>query len=311
MYIWLTTLPLLLSPCIANSARCRPGARLCWASRSDSTYRALQFDSMSASPAEPLTQRVGQEDGMRCLRPGCFRHARPRLRTGPIRSQVAKPQRCLSGRPVLSTKRHCVGSKSFRACLTTSALKDCCSARSFSAYHDHDAEHTHNDVSTWGHNDEGAPITDSRIHQVLAWVLSRLGLLQLASLLREKTWNAVLISTLMTVALVSTGLAGYTTLPQHALHQLSTAATAVIYIFGGIPELVDLSFDITAGHIDTHVLMTLAVFGTLAIGGALEVGYSESKSPLTHSHHACLLLKCRYFACMHDACALRACREPC
>ena len=75
----------------------------------------------------------------------------------------------------------------------------------------------------------------------------------------------------MGTALLSTWLGGYTNFPQQALLQLSSAATAVIYVFGGIPELVDLCFDITAGHIDTHVLMTLAVFGTLAIGGALEV----------------------------------------
>jgi hypothetical protein len=39
----------------------------------------------------------------------------------------------------------------------------------------------------------------------------------------------------------------------------------------GIPAVVDLTFDLASLHIDTHVLMTLAVLGTLAIGGALEV----------------------------------------
>lgn len=34
---------------------------------------------------------------------------------------------------------------------------------------------------------------------------------------------------------------------------------------------MDLTFDLASLHIDTHVLMTLAVLGTLAIGGALEV----------------------------------------
>ena len=52
---------------------------------------------------------------------------------------------------------------------------------------------------------------------------------------------------------------------------LCSALIASIYVMAGIPELVDLAFNVTAGQIDTHVLMTLAVFGTLAIGSALEV----------------------------------------
>ena len=46
-------------------------------------------------------------------------------------------------------------------------------------------------------------------------------------------------------------------------------------MLAGIPELVELLFNITAGRIDTHVLMTLACFGTLAIGSALEVGFLQ------------------------------------
>ncbi|KAK9811372.1 hypothetical protein WJX72_002746 [[Myrmecia] bisecta] len=51
---------------------------------------------------------------------------------------------------------------------------------------------------------------------------------------------------------------------------VSSAAIACIYLLAGIPSLVDLTFDLTAGQVDTHVLTTLAVFGTLAIGGAFE-----------------------------------------
>lgn len=88
---------------------------------------------------------------------------------------------------------------------------------------------------------------------------------------------------------MSSWLAGYANLPQQALQQLSSIATAVIYVFGGIPELIDLCFDITAGHIDTHVLMTLAVFGTLAIGGALEVASSCISAALYSPAHPVLL----------------------
>ena len=68
----------------------------------------------------------------------------------------------------------------------------------------------------------------------------------------------------------STG--GAQVLPVHIARNLCSALIASIYVMAGIPELVDLAFNLTAGHIDTHVLMTLAVFGTLAIGSALEVG---------------------------------------
>ena len=47
-------------------------------------------------------------------------------------------------------------------------------------------------------------------------------------------------------------------------------AMAAIYVLAGIPELVELCLKLAGGSVDTHVLMTLAVFGTLAIGSALE-----------------------------------------
>lgn len=155
-----------------------------------------------------------------------------------------------------------------------SSFKSCCTASTFSQ-HQHDTLHASVGSQTDHHghheHEHGAPITNSRVHQILEWLFSRLGLLQLAAYLRDKTWNAILISALMFIALMCSWLGGYSTFHQQAVQRLSSAATAAIYAFGGIHELVDLCFDITAGHIDTHVLMTLAVFGTLAIGGALEV----------------------------------------
>ena len=75
----------------------------------------------------------------------------------------------------------------------------------------------------------------------------------------------------MSLALLTAWLGGAQVTQAILFQQISTVSTASIYVLAGIPELVDLCFDLTAGHIDTHVLMTLAVFGTLAIGGALEV----------------------------------------
>lgn len=129
-------------------------------------------------------------------------------------------------------------------------------------------------------HDHEAPMNDSTVHKVIAWVFSRVGLLQLASQLRGKAWNAITITCLMAVALLTAWLSGTQALQTNLCQQISTAATAGIYLLAGIPELVDLCFDLTAGHIDTHVLMTLAVFGTLAIGGALEVNHN---SPHTSS----------------------------
>lgn len=120
-------------------------------------------------------------------------------------------------------------------------------------------------------HDHGAPISDSAVHKVLSWVFSRLGLLQLASQLRGKAWNAITIACLMVVALLTAWVGGAQVAQANLCVQISSISTAIIYVLAGIPELIDLCFDLTAGHIDTHVLMTLAVFGTLAIGGALEV----------------------------------------
>ena len=132
-----------------------------------------------------------------------------------------------------------------------------------------DEDHHHHDLE----------INDSTVHQVLAWILSRFGLLQLAAQLRGKVWNAITIACLMAVALLTAWAGGTQAVSAQICSQISTAATASIYLLAGIPELVDLCFDLTAGHIDTHVLMTLAVFGTLAIGGALEVTSVAALAP--------------------------------
>lgn len=136
-------------------------------------------------------------------------------------------------------------------------------------------EHTlafdaHNHLDHEDHDHE-APINGSAVHKILAWVFSTVGLLQIASQLRGRTWNAITIACLMSLALLTAWLGGAQVTQAILFQQISTVSTASIYVLAGIPELVDLCFDLTAGHIDTHVLMTLAVFGTLAIGGALEV----------------------------------------
>ena len=63
-------------------------------------------------------------------------------------------------------------------------------------------------------------------------------------------------------------------------------SVAAIYLLAGIPEVVELGFNLLNWHLDTHVLMTLACLGTLAIGSAFEVAFSYTPSVL---HQYCAL----------------------
>lgn len=79
--------------------------------------------------------------------------------------------------------------------------------------------------------------------------------------------------------LLAAAAAGYAASPSAAgaaaavwAARLSAAATAGVYALAGPPAAASLSYDLTAGRVDTHVLMNLAVLGTLATGHALEVG---------------------------------------
>ena len=51
---------------------------------------------------------------------------------------------------------------------------------------------------------------------------------------------------------------------------VETAATALVYFVSGPSEFVDVSYELAVGNINIHVLTTLAVLGTVALGCALE-----------------------------------------
>ena len=53
--------------------------------------------------------------------------------------------------------------------------------------------------------------------------------------------------------------------------RVRSLCVAAIFVLAGVSEVVELLFSLSAGRVDTHVLMTLACFGTLAIGSGLEV----------------------------------------
>lgn len=53
-------------------------------------------------------------------------------------------------------------------------------------------------------------------------------------------------------------------------HKAASLCTVVVYILAGIPAALSLLLDAVALHVDTHVLMNLAVIGTLVAGLPLE-----------------------------------------
>ena len=123
------------------------------------------------------------------------------------------------------------------------------------------------------HHYHGPDLDATPVHRALTWVYRRTGLLQLASLLRENMFGSIAISVMIVVAALAQWQAGSAWLSQRVGHTVSTAATAGIYFLAGTPAAVDLTYDLASLHVDTHVLMTLAVIGTLLIGGAMEVGH--------------------------------------
>ena len=134
-----------------------------------------------------------------------------------------------------------------------------------------------------GHQ-HGPDLDASALHRALTWLYRRTGLLQLAALLRENVYGSIAISVLILVAVLAQWQAAAQWLPAGVGATVSTAATAAIYVLAGIPAAVDLTYDLASLHVDTHVLMTLAVMGTLAIGGALEVNPCALPAVLRGSH---------------------------
>lgn len=144
-----------------------------------------------------------------------------------------------------------------------------------------------------GHQ-HGPDLDATALHRALTWLYRRTGLLQLAALLRENVCGSIAISVLILVAALAQWQAAAHWLPHGVGATISTAATAAIYVLAGIPAAVDLTYDLASLHVDTHVLMTLAVMGTLAIGGALEVNHCALPCMYRGSHvidepHLCSL----------------------
>ena len=53
--------------------------------------------------------------------------------------------------------------------------------------------------------------------------------------------------------------------------RVGSTAVGFVYLLAGVPETVELCLSVAGGQVDTHVLMTLAALGLLALGQASEV----------------------------------------
>lgn len=110
------------------------------------------------------------------------------------------------------------------------------------------------------------------IHTALAAIYDATRLSRLAAWLEGSTISSISKIVLFLIAAISAWYSGHaaTEIQAATLHNLSNIATWGVYFFAGIPAAVDLLYDISSGKIDTHVLMNLAVIGTLVTGYPLE-----------------------------------------
>jgi hypothetical protein len=113
------------------------------------------------------------------------------------------------------------------------------------------------------------------VHRLLGAVYDATRLSAAAAWLESSLAATIGKVALLVLAAAAAGWAGSTWAPSAAAaaagRAVSTAATAGVYLLAGLPAAVDLSYDVAAGRVDTHVLMNLAVLGTLVTGHALEV----------------------------------------
>jgi len=124
---------------------------------------------------------------------------------------------------------------------------------------------------------EDANRVKNKVEVVLDVVLTKSKLNAAAGYLRGRGSLTVLPWCLLLVAgfcHVSTSICAMLSvasiIPSATAAWLSTSATALVYLFAGTPEFVDVLYEVARGNINVHVLTTLAVFGTVLLGCAFE-----------------------------------------
>ena len=132
-------------------------------------------------------------------------------------------------------------------------------------HHDHhhgSADHHHSE-----HSHSHSHYPESNVSRFF----KKIGLLQLASTLAHSgRWTLVSISGFLLALILSTDLASSLLGPWMA-HVAHAMALSVTFLLSGLPQTVEAACVAGSGQLDTHVLMSLAVFGTLTLGMAQEV----------------------------------------
>ena len=118
-----------------------------------------------------------------------------------------------------------------------------------------------------GRGEHGA---ETAAQRALGALLKALGLARLAARLRASvlalavSWGCLLLTGLCTA------FARLTLLPPPLAAAVGAGATALVYLLAGLPEFLDVAHDLAGARVNIHVLTTLAVFGTVALGCATE-----------------------------------------
>ena len=102
-------------------------------------------------------------------------------------------------------------------------------------------------------------------------LLDKVGLISLATRLEHSgICTLVSIASFALSLMLGSDLAARV-LGSMAAHAAHMAALAVTFVLSGLPQTVEAACVAGSGRLDTHVLMSLAVVGTLTLGMAQEV----------------------------------------
>ena len=122
----------------------------------------------------------------------------------------------------------------------------------------------------------GAAADANAIEKALTAFYRATGLGRLSDFLRGNAAACGVAWVFLLVAGVAHGLTHVSALAESfagmaaSARAAETAATALVYLVSGPSEFVDVSYELAVGNINIHVLTTLAVLGTVALGCALE-----------------------------------------
>ena len=139
-------------------------------------------------------------------------------------------------------------------------------------HHHHDSHHSGSCCSSLDEVHIDNQDAGTAVSRGLRHLLQVLGILKFASYLEHSRLSS--IAKIMFFIAASLFQWSYMTAPEAVnaalLRQLSVACTSCVYFFAGIPAAFSLLLDLASLRIDTHVLMNLAVVGTLVAGLPLE-----------------------------------------